>query len=134
MNKLLCLFLVSLLLSFNVSAMAIPWVTYCQHQGYTYEYTRETLYDTSESYCVFDDGNKCDAQAFLEGTCGQNYVRDISCRQEGELVISSFEQCCEGLDPVTTWDTVCVKHLTFFEKVWAGLKSLFRTNNRIGLG
>lgn len=76
---------------------------YCEHQGYTY--------DPRSRECVFDDGVRCDADAFLKNSgvytgpywdnlpvCGSEYVRQIPCRKENETVFY-FEECCKGLKP-----------------------------------
>ena len=110
------LFLVFVLMTSSALAAMPPWPSYCEHQRYAYD---------GES-CVFDDGEKCDAKAFLDGTCGQEYVKEISCRQKGETVFPQFEECCAGLDPYTDviGQPTC-EELGFFQKLWRWFAGLF---------
>ncbi len=122
MKKIFLLFVVFALMTSSVLASMPPWPSYCEHQGYTYDYNQET----SEGFCVFDDGKKCDAKRFLDGTCGQEYIKEISCRQEGEAVFPQFEGCCAGLEPDTAviGQSTC-QELGFFEKLWRWFTGLF---------
>lgn len=116
------LFVVFALMTSSALAAMPPWPSYCEHQGYTFESNQETR----EEFCVFDDGEKCDAKAFLDGVCGQEYVKEISCRQKGETVFPQFEECCVGLDPKSPGlgQATC-QELGFFEKLWQWFTGLF---------
>lgn len=76
------------------------------------------------TYCRFDDDVMCTLKSFYEGSCGQKYKKDISCRQEGEALFP-FETCCDGLESsIHSWGTqppgqsICIKKLNFFQKLW----------------
>lgn len=45
---------------------------------------------------VFTDGSMCLYQAFLDGTCGQQWMVDDYCVSEGNPVWDD-DRCCEGL-------------------------------------
>ena len=112
MKKLIFL-VVFFIFAASVFGATIPWPAYCEHQGYTYENNREI----GKQFCVFDDGNKCDAKEFLEGTCGKEYVREIPCRQEGEFVFKQFEECCSGvayIGPKVTGQPQCHSLAVYF--------------------
>jgi|SRR3989344_2982436 len=122
MKKIFLLFVVFVLMTSSTLASMEPQPSYCEHQGYTYNYNQET----NEGFCVFDDREKCDANAFLDGTCGQEYVKEISCRQKGETVFPQFEECCAGFDPKSPGlgQATC-QELGFFEKLWRWFTGLF---------
>ena len=103
-------------MSTSTLAALAPWPSYCDHQSYTYE----------DGFCVFDNGEKCNAKDFYEGACGEEQVKEISCRQEGETVFSQFEQCCSGLEPDTSSlsQATCQK-VSFFQSFWQWLSNLF---------
>ena len=81
--------LIILGLSF-ISAAMDPSLGYCEHMGY------ET---PNFENCSFGDGNSCPLWDFYKGDCGQEYVKEIPCRKQGEYVFPEFEECCEGLKP-----------------------------------
>jgi len=143
--KKLIFLVVFFIFAASVFGATIPWPAYCEHQGYTYENNREiginanihvqdsdgsptedlpvtiTVSEPEEewrsNFCVFDDGNKCDAKEFLEGTCGKEYVREIPCRQEGEFVFKQFEECCSGvayIGPKVTGQPQCHSLAVYF--------------------
>ena len=107
----------------NVSAAMDPVPAYCEHQGYTYEYGQDEN-DEYYSFCIFDENNKCGANEFFRGECGLEYKKDILCRQEGEVLFSQFEECCEGLESSNGWwdkrigQSSCIEKLNFFQKFW----------------
>ena len=81
-----------------------PSTKYCTHMGYEIKY----IEDEEALYCVFDEINKCKFDDFWAGICGQEHVKEIPCRKEGEIVViehyqlfggktSLYEECCEGL-------------------------------------
>lgn len=125
MKKIMLLFVVFALMASSALAAMLPWPSYCEHQGYTFEYNEETRAE----FCVFDDGEKCGANAFLDGTCGQEYIKEIPCRQKGETVFPQFEKCCAGLDPKSEGlSQLTCQELGFFEKLWrwfTGFKRIF---------
>lgn len=102
-----------------VSAAMNPGRAFCEHQGYTYETSEESI------YCVFNDGNKCNIHEFERETCGKEYKKDFPCRKEGEFIFSQFEECCEGLESSSSswWNQKmsqpsCIEKLNFFQKLW----------------
>jgi len=104
---LIVLLLGIFLIAFVQAAYVGPSSKYCTHMGYKINYLGEKGVDGA-IYCVFDENNKCKFDEFWEGTCGQEFVKEILCRQEGEIVVmesyqlyggktSLYEGCCEGL-------------------------------------
>jgi nitrite reductase/ring-hydroxylating ferredoxin subunit len=87
---------VFLAVSLGAAAMP-PTPNYCEHMGYNY--TQVENGSQSESICRFDSNESCEAGAFLEGECGQEHVKDIPCRDEGEAVFTEFESCCGEMEP-----------------------------------
>lgn len=85
-----------------------PAPYYCEYQGYIYEYETE-----GGNLCIFPDGESCEIWEFLDGECGQEYVRDIRCRVEGELTFS-FAPCCEGYIPKSELNSIKNKFLRPF--------------------
>ncbi|HJX50648.1 MAG TPA: DUF333 domain-containing protein [Candidatus Nanoarchaeia archaeon] len=76
-----------ILLSLNfISAMGNPAAAYCKHMGY----------ELREGICIFNNETSCNDWNFYEGTCGQEYVKEIPCRKIGEAVFTGFEECCAG--------------------------------------
>ena len=123
MKVIIISLLVGIFLMVGVSAAMDPVPAYCEHQGYTFEYGHDEdgMY---YSFCVFDENNKCDANDFIIGECGQEYEKDIACRQEGE-VLFHFEECCDGLESSYGWwnrgmigQPSCVEKINFFQKLW----------------
>lgn len=112
-----------ILFTFSVSAAMDPVPAYCEHQGYLFEYGQD---ENNEyySFCIFDENNKCDANEFYKGKCGLEYTKEIPCRQEGEMLFSQFEECCEGLESSSGWwnkifgQPSCIEKLNFFQKLW----------------
>jgi len=88
---LICLVLGLLFVSVAVTVIAIPnpSATYCENHGYTYNNTD----------CIFDDNNYCEAWAFYNGGCGEEYVKDLGCAEAGERMSAGID-CCEGLSPI----------------------------------
>jgi len=91
---ILGLFLLILIVPIVSSAMD-PVPAFCEHQGYIYEYDEEL----DNYFCIFAEDEDCYAIEFYEGTCGQTSIKEIPCREEGEVVFPQFEECCEGLAP-----------------------------------
>jgi len=60
---------------------------FCEEQGYTY----------SDGICIFDDENSCFAVEFYGGMCGEEYIKKLTCKKEGEQkTVATY--CCSGLD------------------------------------
>ncbi len=99
---------------------------FCEIHGHTFEYGNDTPNEdyTFNDYCLFDDGNKCNANEFQKGECGEEYKKELSCAKEGEN--PRFRGCCEGLysPPVKGTPAACQK-LNFFQKIWYWLTSIF---------
>lgn len=68
-----------------VFAIANPAATYCENMGYT----------LSGENCVFTDGTSCEQWAFYRKECGQSYVKDLGCAQNGEAS-EPGKECCSG--------------------------------------
>ena len=120
MKQIIVLITFILLISTVFAAME-PSKPYCEHQGYTVDQRG----DSSDTYyCIFDDENECLTGEFYGGYCGQEYIRDIPCRQEGETLFPYFEECCEGLESSSGWfiktigQPQCVEEKGFFGKLW----------------
>ena len=119
--------LVILMILIPSSFAALPRPTeYCQYsQGYTYRFNPELGIEE----CLFDDGTACEARAFYEGTCGQEYVKEIPCKEEGEGVYIEYdEKCCESLSPARTGTFGGARYsceLSIFEQFWRWIKSIF---------
>ncbi len=73
-----------------ISSMGDPALAYCEHMGYEH---------VNYENCSFGDGNSCPLWDFFKGSCGQDYVKEIPCRKQGEDVFASFEECCGNLKP-----------------------------------
>ena len=117
MKKIIILSLMLLLFFSEAFAAMEPSEAYCLHNGYSFK----------DGYCVFDDGNKCDSQEFLNGSCGQKYVQEnVPCRKEGESLYWGTEECCKGLIVKKTLgpSSYCAEP-NFFQKIWLWIKSLF---------
>ncbi|MFC1710591.1 hypothetical protein ACFLZJ_00310 [Nanoarchaeota archaeon] len=91
MKKLL-IFLIAFLLLASIGfvlALPNPASSYCSEMGYTLNAT----------HCIFNVNDSCLEWDFYNGTCGTEYVVNVSCAQEGVnggLLI----ECCEGLDSI----------------------------------
>lgn len=75
-----------------------PLMAFCEHQGY-----QATLQDTGNIFeidgiCQFPDNSTCKLSEFYQKTCGELYLTEPPCRNVGEVVFTSFESCCEGLE------------------------------------
>ena len=81
--------MVSLFFVHIVFAIPNPAPIYCENMGYV----------SNGTHCVFDDGESCELWAFYNGECGQDYVKELPCKQIGESVPPGYE-CCEGLTTV----------------------------------
>ncbi len=118
-----------------LAAMA-PWPSYCDHQDYTYDSETGNCIFGEEAVGDYDSESgaekiilyemKCNAKDFFYGTCGQEYVKEISCRQVDETVFVQFEECCRGLEPKTVGllQATC-QEMNFFNKVWQWFAGLF---------
>jgi hypothetical protein len=87
MRHLLLLTLLSLSF-FQLHAAINPDYKECLQRGYS----------LSGDSCVFPDGSACDLDAFNNGECGQEWMTDDYCVEEGEYVWDD-DRCCEGLEP-----------------------------------
>lgn len=95
MKRQLLMIITVFLLFFAISkilarqAYAIPWppYTYCVSQGYDTETVGK------ERFCVFLDGSKCEMEAFYDGECGQDYVKDMDCSKGAKF---PWKECCPG--------------------------------------
>jgi len=85
------LFVVPYVMSIDFAA---PPIAYCQHMGYSIDVDSE-----GNPLCLFDDGSSCSTYKFYVGECGQDKVKEIEPRKEGETVYIEFEECAEGLIP-----------------------------------
>ena len=89
-------------LSTLVFAIPNPAPIYCKNMGYT----------SNGTHCIFDDGNVCEEWDFYYGNCGQEYVKELPCKEAGGSLEPGYE-CCEGLTSIgvkvskTKTDGVC---------------------------
>ncbi len=86
------LFVLSAVLAQSANAVAWPPYVYCTQMGYETETTNEGR------FCIFPDEKKCEMEAFYEGECGEDYVKELECAAEGESKLPGRE-CCPGLVP-----------------------------------
>ncbi len=88
--NLVCLMFCALICLISVAvALPNPAPIYCENMGYV----------SDGANCVFDDGKSCELWEFYYGNCGELYVKELSCREEGGLLTPGYE-CCEGLNPM----------------------------------
>ncbi|MBW2995248.1 hypothetical protein KY312_02760 [Candidatus Woesearchaeota archaeon] len=104
MKKILLFVLMILLVPSVFSAMD-PARGFCEHQDYVVD---SGFYENGTAYyfCVFDSENRCDMNDFFRGKCGAEFRKAFRCREEGEIVFSQFEECCNGMKPYlpTGWE------------------------------
>jgi hypothetical protein len=87
-----------LFLAVSLGAAAMPPApNYCEHMGYNY--TQAENGSKAQGICRFSANSSCPAGEFLDGECGQEHVKDIPCREEGEAVFTEFESCCGDMEP-----------------------------------
>ena len=106
MLKVLLIIMLVMALIPNAYAPLLPEVEYCLFQGYDIEQEPPGTW-----WCVFDDGTRCDLQAFNDSRCGQEYVRERPCIGEGgQLDLGKiYVTCCNYLiyhtilGPGETW-------------------------------
>ncbi len=84
------LFIISTIPTRSANAVVWPPYVYCIQMGYETETTNEGR------FCIFPDGKRCEMEAFYEGECGQDYVKELECAAEGESKLPGRE-CCPGL-------------------------------------
>jgi hypothetical protein len=85
-------FIISAMRTQSINAVAWPPYVYCVQMGYETETTNEGR------FCIFPDGNRCGMEAFYEGKCGEDYVKEMECADDGESKLPGKE-CCPGLVP-----------------------------------
>ena len=95
--KLFFVFLVLIFGIYSVSAAMPPSPNYCEHMGYNYTHAENG--SQSEGICHFNENESCEAGEFLQGECGQEHIKNISCRTEDEAVFTEFESCCGDMEP-----------------------------------
>lgn len=64
-----------------------PAAVYCTKLGYEYRVVTDK---GQTGYCIFPDGDKCDAWAFFNGKCGQSYTY---CEKNGGRITTTTEGC-----------------------------------------
>ena len=116
MIKVLIVVMLMLALVPNVFAGLLPRESYCYRQGYQFDYTIEPYGE----WCIFNDGTRCDALDFYEGRCGEKYIRELPCKKQGEQIKTAFEECCKGLEPLSSLGGPyeCVPEMNIFKKIW----------------
>ncbi|MBU1103919.1 MAG: hypothetical protein KJ600_05165 [Nanoarchaeota archaeon] len=85
MKKMLLVF-VGLVLFGIVSALPNPSTVYCEEMNYT----------SNETHCIFSENASCELWSFFNGSCGSEYVIELSCVEAGESLGPATE-CCGGL-------------------------------------
>ena len=118
-GKRFVLFLLAVLTSISLVSTAMPPApNYCEHMGYNYTHVGNA--SQSEGICHFNENESCEAGEFLEGECGQEHVKNISCRQEGEAVFTEFESWCGSMEPYLSPGAIgqptCQPEKSFFQK------------------
>lgn len=112
-------------------------LAYCNRMGYNIKIDSVI----NIPMCVFDDGNYCTTDDFYLSNkyigfksptkyCGQNKVKALRDRREGEYVFAEFEKCEKGLVPSKPKYLLEQPHCEYpslFKKIWGNFKSLFRT-------
>lgn len=93
MKKGVILLVLGILLAslINVIAIPNPSSTYCKNMGYT----------QNETHCIFSNINSCDLWKFYNGSCGIEYIKNLSCAKAGES-LEPGKICCEGLKAIST--------------------------------
>lgn len=98
------LVLILLLTIFSVSATNIivtPTIeAYCTHRGYTIKMNEDETGNVVSAFCVFNSTDECDLFEFYSNKCDLKYYIPLTCREEGDVVFTSFETCCEGLEVI----------------------------------
>ncbi|MFB6241905.1 MAG: hypothetical protein ABEJ36_03830 [Candidatus Nanosalina sp.] len=126
-----------LCLNFATAAMP-PAPNYCEHMGYNYTTQEVENASYSQGICRFSENSSCPAEAFMNGSCGQEHVKDISCREKGEAVFPQFESCCGNMEPYLPPGAIgqptCQPEKSLIEKLSANLNFFIRTAGDILLG
>ena len=119
-HKMLLFIITSLAFGSLTYAAMPPAPNYCEHMGYNY----------SNDTCHFNQNSSCDGQAFLNGSCGQEFVKNISCREKGEPVFTEFESCCGDMEPYlepgAIGQSVCQPEKSLLQKTTSRLEFLIR--------
>ena len=102
MKKLLVLVVLTFMLVFvpDVDAALSPIWKECLQRGY----------EEDNDYCVFPDASKCPVNEFNQGECGQKFMTDLKCVEEGRYIWDG--NCCSGLEakaPDVPGQAVCQK-------------------------
>lgn len=77
-----------------VSAAINPVYKECMQRGYD----TSTNTNTGEAHCVFPDGSTCPIEDFNSGTCGQEWMTEDYCVEQG-VPVWDEDMCCAGLEP-----------------------------------
>ena len=95
---------------------------FCEHRGYI-----PIIDDYGEDFCVFNEEEKCNINWFYSETCGQEFITDLECREEGEEIFW-FEECCKGFKSSPTNsvlnEPICEK-IGIFERIFMFFDRLF---------
>lgn len=131
--------LLASLASISMVSTAMPLApNYCEHMGYNYTMHQVENKSYSQGICSFSENASCPADAFLNGTCGQEYVKNLSCREKGEAVFTEFESCCSGLEPYlppgAIGQPVCEPEKSFLQEISGVLKFSIMLVQHIFLG
>lgn len=121
-------FLAALFFSVSLTSAAMPPApNYCEHMGYNYTHVENS--SQSEGICSFGGNESCEAGSFLEGECGQEHVKNISCREKDETVFTEFESCCGDMEPYlpagASGQPTCQPEKNFLEKTSETLDFIF---------
>lgn len=134
--KIFNISLVFFLATFFAFAAMPPAPNYCEHMGYNY--TQMENQSQSEGICKFNENESCEAGAFLEGECGQERVKNISCREKGEPVFREFESCCGDMKPYlhpgAIGQPTCQPEKSLLQKLSANLNLFIQVAGNILLG
>ncbi len=127
----LCFFIISISYSFASNQIITPTVeAYCVHRGYTLEINEDENGDLINAFCIFNESEKCDIFEFYSGKCDTKYLTEVNCRTQGQVVFTSFEVCCEGLEPTNENSAInlptCEPKPKLFQIIWRGFFGLFK--------
>ncbi len=92
MKKSLIILGLILLLTSNVLAAVSSDFKECVQRGY------ETRATAQESICIFPDGSNCTIDNFNQGICGEEFMVENYCVEQGVLIWDR-DKCCNGLKP-----------------------------------
>lgn len=127
MKKSSLFILAALIFPLFASAAMNPALKECLQRGY------KTETENDQTYCVFPDGAKCAIESFNQGVCGQSYMIEDYCVEEGGYVWDK-DRCCTGteayLPPMHAGQEMC-RDIKLPQKIYDQIR--YQPHLRIGL-